>query len=463
MDHDQTSAKHEPFVITQAEPRRPSGRAILVAGVAGACALGVGFGLWARPGAHEGPARTRTARAEPTATAPGAPRKLEILIAGRPRAPQAPAPVAPAPPAAAPQPQPVPRLIEAKASPAPPTVSPREPTGLETIAAAFAGAKLALGRLEHPQLEPAAYVASPPARAEDKSDLLGELARQAEIARFDAAKAEVRRAALARAEAERAAAAKAAAAHKAQLAGIEQAKAEAARAEAHRLALAQAAERRQELAGAEAARTAAAHSAAHNAAHRLQLARAAQAERAESARLAKAEARARAAQREEAHLEALAEAAEAQKRVQLNRLAKAMAHAVADRSHAAAIEQARLERRRAEHQARLEPVAARRRHEPSSRPATAHPRARPEFVQAPPSGLMRVSDPGLSAAERQVARAYQGARAAGVPDEELQIGQERWLAARHAAEREAPWALRDVYMARIAELNGQAREAQQGY
>ena len=51
------------------------------------------------------------------------------------------------------------------------------------------------------------------------------------------------------------------------------------------------------------------------------------------------------------------------------------------------------------------------------------------------------------------------ARAAGVPDGQLQAQQQRWLAARATAAREAPWAVRDVYLARIAELNGQAREA----
>jgi uncharacterized protein len=69
------------------------------------------------------------------------------------------------------------------------------------------------------------------------------------------------------------------------------------------------------------------------------------------------------------------------------------------------------------------------------------------------------ADPSLGSAERQLTRAYQDARAAGVPDAQLQHQQQRWLAARSAAAREAPWAVHDVYIARIAELNGQAREA----
>ena len=106
------------------------------------------------------------------------------------------------------------------------------------------------------------------------------------------------------------------------------------------------------------------------------------------------------------------------------------------------------------------------------RPAKAHP-----FIPPPkPVGLMKVSnrprcasadpgaalvcaDPSLGAADRQLARAYRQAQAAGVSDERLQRQQQRWLAARSAAAREAPWAVRDVYVARIAELNGMAQEA----
>jgi uncharacterized protein len=74
------------------------------------------------------------------------------------------------------------------------------------------------------------------------------------------------------------------------------------------------------------------------------------------------------------------------------------------------------------------------------------------------------ADPALGAAERQLARAYQGARAAGVPDAELKQRRQRWLAARSASAREASWAVHDRYLARIAELNGMARDARRnGY
>ncbi|HEX2801619.1 MAG TPA: lysozyme inhibitor LprI family protein [Phenylobacterium sp.] len=113
------------------------------------------------------------------------------------------------------------------------------------------------------------------------------------------------------------------------------------------------------------------------------------------------------------------------------------------------------------------------------RAEAAHPAKARAFVPPPrPVGLMRVStrprcaspdpgaalvcaDPALGAVDRQLARAYRQAQAAGVSDERLQRQQQRWLAARSSAAREAPWAVRDVYVARIAELNGMAHEAQE--
>ena len=83
----------------------------------------------------------------------------------------------------------------------------------------------------------------------------------------------------------------------------------------------------------------------------------------------------------------------------------------------------------------------------------------PRCASRDPGEALVCADPNLGAADRQLARAYQGARAAGVPDAQLQRQQERWLAARSAAAREAPWAVHDVYLARIAELNGLAKDA----
>ncbi len=76
------------------------------------------------------------------------------------------------------------------------------------------------------------------------------------------------------------------------------------------------------------------------------------------------------------------------------------------------------------------------------------------FVSAPRP------DPTIRDADRQMSRAYSSARAAGVPDWKLQRQQERWTQARASAAREAPWAVHDVYLARIAELHDLTRDAE---
>jgi uncharacterized protein YecT (DUF1311 family) len=118
---------------------------------------------------------------------------------------------------------------------------------------------------------------------------------------------------------------------------------------------------------------------------------------------------------------------------------------------------------------RAAPVRTYRAHAPAPPPAPA-PRAsglmkvsnRPRCALADPGAALVCADPSLGAADRQLSRAYRQARAAGVSDDRLQRQQQRWLAARSAAAREAPWAVHDVYLARIAELNGMAREAHDG-
>lgn len=77
-----------------------------------------------------------------------------------------------------------------------------------------------------------------------------------------------------------------------------------------------------------------------------------------------------------------------------------------------------------------------------------------------PGEALACGDPSLSAAERRLARAYRDAEAAGVPAATLAQQQQRWKAARAAAAREAPWAVREVYQARIAELQDMTRDAQ---
>lgn len=107
------------------------------------------------------------------------------------------------------------------------------------------------------------------------------------------------------------------------------------------------------------------------------------------------------------------------------------------------------------------------------------PKPKPPVTKRPPpvgQGPLRVarndacasSDPGqavvcadrrLGARDRQLQRAYRDAEAAGVPASALQRQQARWLQARAAAAREAPWAVEDVYEARISELNDLTRDA----
>lgn len=69
-------------------------------------------------------------------------------------------------------------------------------------------------------------------------------------------------------------------------------------------------------------------------------------------------------------------------------------------------------------------------------------------------------DTAIRDADRQMSRAYSTARAAGVPDWQLRKQQARWEAARASAAREAPWAVHDVYLARIAELHDLTKDAQ---
>jgi hypothetical protein len=165
---------------------------------------------------------------------------------------------------------------------------------------------------------------------------------------------------------------------------------------------------------------------------------------------------------------------DARRRIQLASLMRAAARAAPHQArphHAAPVELARLDRKaRSRRELKVERASLSRKP-----PRAAEPIYRIRPAPLPHPGLMRVStprcashdpgaalvcsDPSLGAADRQLARAYQGARAAGVPDAQLQRQQQRWLAARSAAAREAPWAVHDVYLARIAELNGQAHDA----
>jgi uncharacterized protein YecT (DUF1311 family) len=404
-------------------------RHVLFAGVAGACALGVGLGLWARPAMSE----RQAAAARPAdmaadmAKAPQAPlaaRKLQIVVDDRPAPLSAPIDVLPAnsaptsrmaaPPARAepqmfaPAPQGLMRVRDV-APPAPrPEPEPPQPLAKPKLA------PLAVAALLAP--EPAVAKAKPAPHA--PAHLAKAAPAPKPVAKPDH-----------RVELARAAAAKAA--HKAEL--VQMAKAEKT---------AKAAARQQEI------------------------------------QLAKAEAKGRAEARAEAKAIVLAEARDdARKRARLASLTHAFQRLLPHPAKVQPVEVAKLDRKHA-HKARHEPKVEQASLKTRHAPHVVEPAYRAHTVQVAPqprSGLMRVStqrcasrdpgealvcaDPSLGAADRQLTRAYQGARAAGVPDAQLQRQQQRWIAARSAAAREAPWAVHDVYLARIAELNGLAKDA----
>ena len=124
-------------VFMPARPKRPglAARHILLAGVAGACVLGVGLGLWARPAMSERQAAA-VRPADLLKAPPPATRQLEIVVDDRPAPIGAPIDVLPAkaalqrpiaPPKALPWPEPAPvappqglMKVQAVASPPPP-------------------------------------------------------------------------------------------------------------------------------------------------------------------------------------------------------------------------------------------------------------------------------------------------------------------------------------------------------
>ncbi len=410
--------------ISMPRPDRRAGltpRHILFAGVAGACVLGVGLGLWARPALSE-----RQAAAPLKSTA--RPRKLEIVVDNHPAPIGAPIDVLPHGTASRSGLLPAfPSELTQSAT----MTTPRDLTPLRTVAhPAPQTPKLVV----KPKLAPvivAAVSAPRPVAAKTKPRA---------PARIRLAKAEPPP----KPE------------HKADVA-----REAAAKAQAHRIELAQAVKTAKD--------------------ERLEKVKLAKAARQRQIALAKAEAKGRAEALKEAKVQALAEAREDEhKRQRLAALAHAFKRALPHLAtpHAASVELAKLERKggRKPHQAPKLQRASLKTHRP---PALPPPPVRTHAVPFAPlqhsSGLMRVSaprcashdpgealvcaDPSLGAADRQLTRAYQSARAAGVPDMQLRQQQQRWLSARTSAAREAPWAVHDVYMARIAELNGLAREA----
>lgn len=384
------------------EGRRPgvSGR-MMAAGVVGALTLGGGLGLWARPA----PPPQALAAARPIAPEDAPRPALQIIVE------DVPAPIGP--------------LLEVlPGDAAPPLAAPRRPSaGLMKVDTVVAAEPLLVPAVK---VEPKVETVRPPK------------APKAEKARLEQAKAKAKPKAMAPKVAETKAAKADGKARAARLAKIEKAKAEKVKAEKLKV----------EKARAEAARA-------------EKRAKVQKAEKAKAAKLAKAE--------------------KAEKATKATKLAKA------DAGKAAKATKAEAAKKKVVAKAKARPKTELAQAKPSKKPAVekASTRAKPAAKAPPPrkpvvrgEGPMRVArndacasaDPGeaavcadrsLTARDRQLQRAYRNAEAAGVPASALRRQQDRWLQARAAAAREAPWAVEDVYVARISELNDLTRDARE--
>jgi hypothetical protein len=372
----------------RSDRRAGTGKALLFAGVAGACVLGAGLGLWARPSDLERPGAPKAAA--PVVTPISTDRRIPIVVDDSPApigkpldvlTPQAPRPaVIPRRPALAPQ----------AAPPEPEMIAPsRPPSGLVRVAAPVPGPMAPTAP------RPAPRPAPPPVAARPDPRLL-------------------------------------------------QAKADAARAHAEKLQEAR-------LAKAE---------------HRRELAEQAAEAKADAKieRLARLKAR---HDKIRAHEIELAKAAAPKPRHGLAALAHAFARLAPHHTQSAPEQRAEARpeprHKKPASETRLAKAAPRPRAEPPQLMAKAAGTIRvatiPRCASADPGEALACGDPSLGAAERRLARAYRDAEAAGVPASTLATQQQRWKQARAAAAREAPWAVREVYQARIAELQDLTRDA----
>jgi uncharacterized protein YecT (DUF1311 family) len=360
--------------VVQDESARASvsgSRPLLFGGIAAACLLGAGVGLWARPGAHERPGAPPV---PPTAPAYKPDRKLAIVVDDTPAPVGKPlevlAPARPRPAITPPGPPP------AAAEPVAPV---RPPNGLVRVVAPVPG-PLAPALSHKPAPPPPAPAAAPLAKApKPTTPVAATRPKPARPAVVEAAKL-----------------------HKAAL------KAKPDKRRSHEAKVAEAPPRAKGRHGLGAITHAFAKLAPHHAARD-------------------------AAQRAEAPAPA------PHRKPAETRLAKAEPR-----------------RARPEAAAPIHVVA-------KAKPETAAPirvaNVQTRCASPDPGEALACGDPSLSAAERRLNRAYREAQDAGVPAATLEQQQQRWRAARTAAAREAPWAVRDVYQARIAELQDLARNA----
>ena len=406
------------------------GRRVLLAGVVGACALGVGAGLWARPAADE--RRMTPAQVKPAA-APRPAGRLEIVLDDSPAPIGAPIEVLPAMGGQAPT---APLLV---APPPPVEATPlapvRPPAGLVRVQAVEPIAA------EPEPLPPPKPVMKPLPKPEKKAEKKPAAGKKVERAE---APARVKKAAdrkVAKADA----APKKAKARDGKAAGTK-----LARAEGKKSAKAAEAKTPAKLGKALAKVTPKkVQDAAKSSKAKLAEARKARAEKARIEKAKVEKARVEKARLEKAHLE--------KARVEKARLEKAR------------VEKAKAAKAKPE-RAKVVKAASPKPAPPAARPKPPKPtrdnpirKASNRCASADPGEAIVCADPSLGAADRQLARAYRQAEAAGVSAGQLARQQQRWLAARAQAAREAPWAVRDVYEARIAELNDMSRGARSEY
>jgi len=388
---------------------------VVVAGMIGACALGVSLGLWARP-APPAPPAALPAQAEPPRPT------LQIVVDDTPAPMGSLLEVLPAD-VASPTARPLtPRLIPVEPE------APRPNAGLVKVDALVAAPAVVLAPLPPPRavtvVEPAPRIEPPPKPKLQKArvEKVGAKPKPLPKAKVAAAKpAKVEK--LARAEKAEAPVKARPAAKAVKLARVEKAKVEKPKA----IKLAKAEPKRKPVAKSAEAKP-------------KQLAVLAKAVKASPKKIA-VKAKAVVAKKKPVQV------AEARPQVSKAKPVKAKAVPVrkpkADRPQ---VEKARAPARR--------PIVPRG--EGPMRVARAD-----ACASADPGEAVVCADRRLAARDRQLQQAYRNAEAAGVPASALRRQQARWVQARAAAAREAPWAVEDVYEARISELNDLSRDARE--
>ncbi|MCR5873754.1 hypothetical protein LRS10_05925 [Phenylobacterium sp. J426] len=394
----------EDEVQTGPARRAGGGGRLVVAGVVSACALGVGFGLWARPSAAERGDAPLPPKPELEIEAPN--RKLQIVLDDSP-APMGPLlDVMPSYDAGTHAPAPAPELLAPK--------GPR--AGLmkvDAVAVPVAAAPAVIPAVVPPRSEPAAAKAEAPKPAAAKVEKRkAERKPAGDPAKAAAAKSsEVRKVA----KTEKVQPKKAASAT-------------ASRAREVKVAKAQAKTQKAEP----------------------------RAQKADPNKLSKLT---KAVQTAPKTIKAKAEVAERKARRELE-LAEGKR---AERAKAKKLAEPKAKGAAAKAKPQVEKAAAPKkqvtpRGEGPMR--VARNNARPAgCASADPGEALVCADPRLTQRDRQLQRAFRNAEAAGVPASALQRQQERWRQARAAAARDGSWAVEDVYEARIAELNDLARDA----